>query len=294
MQQQLDSLFNQTVSNFTLLIRDDGSTDSTLQIIKSYQKKHQNIVLIEDDFGNVGVIQNFNLLLQQSNAEFILFCDQDDIWKAEKIEKSICLMQQSLEMLENKAIFLYTNMKTIDNTSILTSSSFWKKHHLSPKYFTLNRLLIQSIAHGCTIAINKNFKDLIGNIPIQAQMHDHYMSLVAVCFATVISVEEPLLQLRNHEQNVSRKQQNFFQKTKTAIHNFFDRTAYENQLQAKLNQAEAFYKQYQNQLKPNEKKTIEQFLKLSSTNGITRKRIYINNKFYRTTLFATLKMLWKA
>jgi glycosyltransferase involved in cell wall biosynthesis len=98
LREQLDSLFNQTFQDFTVLIRDDGSTDNTVQIIEEYNQKFPNkITLLEDSFKNVGATQNFGILLENATADYIFFCDQDDIWVKHKIEKSL----QKIQSLEN-------------------------------------------------------------------------------------------------------------------------------------------------------------------------------------------------
>ena len=89
LQKQIDSILQQTYSNFTIYIRDDGSKDGTIKIIKDYAQKYPNkILFIEDILGNLGVTQNFNELMKYSSANYIAFSDQDDIWLPQKIEKS--------------------------------------------------------------------------------------------------------------------------------------------------------------------------------------------------------------
>ena len=83
--QQLDSLFSQTYENFELIIVDDGSTDSTRDLIKSYTDSR--IVYLYQE--NKGVSASRNLALSKSKGDFIAFLDSDDNWLKEKLEKTV-------------------------------------------------------------------------------------------------------------------------------------------------------------------------------------------------------------
>ena len=89
----IDSVMGQTYQDCRLLVRDDGSTDGTLGILRTYQDNYpQRIVLTNDMLGNVGVIKSFELLLANSSSEYIMFCDQDDVWLPNKVELSVLKM----------------------------------------------------------------------------------------------------------------------------------------------------------------------------------------------------------
>ena len=86
--EQLDSLLNQTYQNIKIFIRDDGSKDKTIDIIKEYQKKSEKIFLTEGK--NIGFINSFFELLKLSNnADYYAYCDQDDVWMEDKIERAV-------------------------------------------------------------------------------------------------------------------------------------------------------------------------------------------------------------
>lgn len=180
LQQQINSIFEQTHTNFFIYIRDDGSKDNTVSIIKEYVQKYPDkIAIIEDNFGNLGVTQNFNELMKYSTANYIAFSDQDDIWLPQKIEKSFNLLKEIEEKHNNLPAFVYSDMKIIDENDQLTHPSFWKLASLAPKYFTFNRLLMQSIPHGCTILMNKKLKEIAFPIPQNAILHDHWLSVIS-------------------------------------------------------------------------------------------------------------------
>lgn len=91
--EQLQSLLNQTYRNITIFIRDDGSTDKTLEIINEYKNKCENgidICLYEDSEGNIGYVKSFLKAIRNSpKADYYAFCDQDDFWLPNKIELAV-------------------------------------------------------------------------------------------------------------------------------------------------------------------------------------------------------------
>ena len=103
--EQLDSIINQTYHNWNLLIRDDNSTDRTLEIIQDYQKKDNRIKLLKDNKGNLGIVKNFEELLKNSESEFIMFSDQDDIW----IENKLDAYLKTAEKIKTKGFLLHSD-----------------------------------------------------------------------------------------------------------------------------------------------------------------------------------------
>ena len=92
--EQIESLLNQTHKNIKIYISDDASTNAkTIQILKGYQNKDNRIILFEQQ-KNIGFNSNFEFLLKQSTANFLMFCDHDDIWHNDKVEKSLKKIQE--------------------------------------------------------------------------------------------------------------------------------------------------------------------------------------------------------
>lgn len=93
--EQIDSIISQTFKNWSLLIRDDGSSDSTVSIITSYCKSDQRIIFLEDTLGNLKVQKSFSALMQQAvkrDEAFIFFSDQDDVWLPNKLAQQVSLL----------------------------------------------------------------------------------------------------------------------------------------------------------------------------------------------------------
>ena len=107
--EQLDSLMNQTYQNMVIYVRDDGSNDKTLDILYKYQKqdgRKQMIILKEDKPVNLGFMESFWILLRScEHADYYAFCDQDDVWLPEKVERGVA----ALEKERNDVPLLYSS-----------------------------------------------------------------------------------------------------------------------------------------------------------------------------------------
>ena len=91
---QIDSILNQTYSDFRLLISDDASTDSTVKILEEYEKKDSRVEIYCHE-KNLGVVSNFEFLINKVRSEYFMFADQDDIWEPDKIEKSLKKLKET-------------------------------------------------------------------------------------------------------------------------------------------------------------------------------------------------------
>ncbi|HOV15546.1 MAG TPA: glycosyltransferase, partial [Spirochaetota bacterium] len=92
LKEQLDSLLNQTYKNIKIYIRDDGSSDNTLNILKEYNKENKINLFVGE---NIGFVKSFFWLIKNSdNADYYSFSDQDDVWFPGKLEKAINLLNK--------------------------------------------------------------------------------------------------------------------------------------------------------------------------------------------------------
>jgi glycosyltransferase involved in cell wall biosynthesis len=290
--EQMDSIFRQTYPHFRIIVRDDGSSDKTKDILKTYVAKYPGqIRILEDDGHNAGATQNFARLLQHSNADYAGFCDQDDIWLPEKLEVSL----QKLKELEqgdlNRPCLVYSDMKLIDETGQVLHESVWKQLQLDPKHFRFNRLLVQNIPHGCTMLFNRAMKELVSPVPSAAMLHDHWMAIIASLLGAHTAIPEPLVLLRNHDQNVTRKKTTWTQKADRYLENILSDDAYEQMVQSRVGQAQAIRSRYGKQLSSAQLHTLDEFIALGDSRGLKRKWLYLKNGFFRTTFRHTLKMI---
>jgi len=204
--EQLDSLFSQTNQNFNVLIRDDSSNDKTLDIIKEYQNKYQSrIKFIEDNSENLGSSKSFMKLLEYSDSEYIMFCDQDDIWLPDKIETSFKKIK-NLEnnYTDNTPLLVFTDLKVVDKNLQILKNSFWNYQKLIPELSKdWKKLLAQNVVTGCTMIINKKAKDVCLPFELPMMIHDQWIAVNIAKYGKVDYLNEQTILYRQHDSNVA-------------------------------------------------------------------------------------------
>lgn len=227
--QQIDSIINQTTQNWQILIRDDGSTDNTLNILNTYIAKYPDkIKLIKDENGNLGPAHNFEALLNSSKSQYIMFCDQDDFWLPNKIEITIKAMQDAEQSYSDLPILVHTDLILADETLKPVFKSFWEVLKVSPeKDFALDKLIYRNTITGSAIMINKKAKDLVLPFPPQVRLHDWWMAVNIAKKGKIINIPVATVLYRQHSKNVIgtrkfRKFSIFPQRLFSGIRNLFN------------------------------------------------------------------------
>lgn len=202
--QQIDSILNQTYEDWKLYISDDCSCDNTVNIVKKYLEKYPDkIVLIQSTNSSGSSKNHFFKMLKYSVSEYIMFCDQDDIWLSDKIQLTIEKMIECEKQYRiNTPLLVHTDLKVVDENLKIISNSLFKYQSLSYERSKLNNLLGQNIVTGCTMMINRELLDLTrNNIPKDAIMHDWWLALVASAFGQVIFLQSSTVLYRQHCNN---------------------------------------------------------------------------------------------
>lgn len=214
----LNSILNQTVDIWRLLIRDDGSIDNTSNIINNYIKSYPNKISLINSTENVGVVKSFNKLLENSTAPYIMFCDQDDVWLPFKIENTFTKMLENEIKYPNKPILVHTDLCVVDHKLKTIADSFWYYSRIKPEFLvTFNYLAVHNAATGCTIMINDKARTVIPSVTENTVMHDTWYSLNVANKAGVISyVKKPTILYRQHGNNVlgAKNQVKYYLKNK--------------------------------------------------------------------------------
>ena len=206
LQKQIDSILTQTHTEWRLLIRDDGSSDNTYAILKEYQQNNpEKIIIFSNNINqNIGVIKSFEFLLQQSNNEYIMFCDQDDIWLPNKIEISFNTIKElEAKHSQSTPIAIHSNLTLIDENENLLHNSFWQFANIRPNILNTNIkfLAISNSATGCTMMINQALKNIVLPFPEKVYMHDMLIALTACKHGILHPIYQPLILYRQHNNN---------------------------------------------------------------------------------------------
>ncbi len=193
----------QTVSNWMLWVRDDGSTDGSFSLLQAMAAADERVHLVDVAGKNLGVVASFNRVLQQvpGDARYIMFADQDDVWLPQKVEFTLSAMMLG-EQHSNGPLLVHTDMQVVDARLNPIAESFWEYAHINPEATSLRRLLSRNVVTGATMMINRALRERAGAIPANAAMHDWWMACVASAFGSLIAVTTPTMLYRQHGANV--------------------------------------------------------------------------------------------
>src|SRR5690606_27689135 len=135
--------------------------------------------IIEDGLKNLGPTQNFNRLMEYSQAEYICFCDQDDKWLPNKLSRQMEYIQSLEEEHKEKAILVFCDLILCDEQLNIVSPSLIEKDRLNTDAVAAHQLLMQNIPYGCATIINRKLLDLSTPINERALLHDHWLAVIS-------------------------------------------------------------------------------------------------------------------
>ena len=190
--EQLDSILCQLNLDDEVIISDDGSTDTTLAIIESYQD--DRISLYKNAFKNV--VLNFEFVINKANGDYIFLSDQDDIWHKDKVE----LYMKSF--FENpRAILTISDLQIIDKNGLLLDTVFYKNKFSS----NLSKNLVVNNFIGCAMAFKSEVKKSILPFPKNIAMHDWWIGTCCIIFGEINFIDIKLNFYRRHDNNVTKE-----------------------------------------------------------------------------------------
>lgn len=199
LEEQIQSIISQSYKNWKLIIRDDCSKDSTINIIERFIQKDNRISLVKGS-SNIGQIRNFNELLKIAiNNKYIMFSDQDDVWKNDKIELTLNSMK-NVESIKgvDEPILVYTNLAYVNK-----ELKYLGNKNIKVENRSLNVLLGYNYVWGCTMMINNSLSKIVFPISEKADNHDYWIALHAQLLGTIYHLNEETILYRQHESNVT-------------------------------------------------------------------------------------------
>lgn len=211
---QLESILAQDYEEISILIRDDGSTDRTLEIIQYYADKYANIAYYVGK--NLGVQQSFFRLMQHADkmADYYAFSDQDDVWLPEKIRQAV----QLLEKQDQSLPLLYASKTTLVDAGLKEIPIRKKEVKIRPEF---GNALVENVCTGCTEVFNRRLLELVTKqLPTYAIMHDWWLYLCATAFGQVYYDVNSYILYRQHGNNQVGSSVSFFDDWSRRFKNF--------------------------------------------------------------------------
>ncbi len=202
----LQSLANQSYTDWRLLVRDDGSNDGTLEILESITKDwRQEVKVLPMTTSHIGAKNSFEQLMLVSNGEYCAFADQDDVWLEHKLELSMQRMKEmEVKYGSERALIVHSDMKVVDENLQELSPSFWKYSNLRPDILEtdVHYLGVTNCLTGCTMLINREARRLSLPIPDNAYMHDAWIGVKVLSEGGKINyIKDSTLFYRQHGDN---------------------------------------------------------------------------------------------
>ncbi len=267
--EQIESIIRQTVREWRLIIHDDGSVDSTVDIIKQYVQKDERIILVEDGFTHLGVAQSFIYLLRFVSTDFIMFCDQDDVWLENKVEimySAIIAKNNNIPQAIFSNAYLWNDKRgVISNRNTLTYP-----HKLE------DLLFLNTGIQGASAIFNKKAKDLMQTPINYCAMHDHLLTLVIMTFGEIDYIDKSLMYYRQHTGNVTGNAPGSMKNKIKLLYKHshipvIDKKHYEG--------LKSFYEAFKQQIPADKRTIIEVFLSLPQKTFMQRIILIIKYRF---------------
>jgi glycosyltransferase involved in cell wall biosynthesis len=274
---QIDSLLAQDHAPVKILVRDDGSSDGTVALLREYQAAHPGIEVVLG--ANLGFAQSFLTLLTLSSptADYIAFCDQDDVWRPGKISRAA----HFLKAYPKETPTLYCSRFTVvdENLGVLGQSRILKRE------LSFRNALVECPTPGPTIVISQAARRLLlQGIPPNIYSHDWWAYLVVSAFGKIVFDDEPTILYRQHASNVVGTRVGFLRRVGVKIRRFWKI----GKRQVVLKQAEELSRLYGPALTAEQRWTLERFVGSSRKQFLGRLRYACSCDVYRQSAFDSL------
>lgn len=209
--EQLDSLLRQTRQDFIVVARDDGSSDGSRAVLEAYAARHPDrFHLLPRDSVNRGACASFALLMETVlergpelglESAWMMFCDQDDIWLEDKIERQTKLMRETEAGDPSLPVLVHSDLKVVSFDNQPVAPSFAAFQGLDVRRNRFTEMAVSNLVTGCTALINEALARRALPMSADAIMHDWWLALTASAFGKVAYMEQPTVRYRQHDAN---------------------------------------------------------------------------------------------
>ncbi|PID49962.1 MAG: glycosyl transferase family 2 [Proteobacteria bacterium] len=277
----LDSLLQQSFQDWTLLVRDDGSSDQTCQLLVAWQRRWpQKLVLLETAYEHLGSTASFSRLVELSQAPYLMFCDQDDVWFPEKMASLLAEMQRLEQVYgTDLPLLVHADMAVVDEQRRVLNASFWQSRSFNVTQ-PQHAYLLDNIVSGCAALFNRVAAQMAFPAPPEAIQHDRWLALICAWWGKVGVLAEPLMFYRQHDHN----------EIGAASVNWC-RPALAQRVERWSQQAEAFLRQFAAHLDKADYKKVQALAELRHLHGWQRRRHILRHRLFKQKVMANWVLL---
>ena len=288
--EQIESILASSYQDYELFIHDDGSKDNTINILRSYESRYPEKIHVYQNEENLGHIMNFIHALSVTTADYVMFSDQDDVWKTNKVAVTLKRMKHMEAQLGKETpLAVFTDAVVVDQELNILNSSFFCSGHLNPCKTDLAHLLMENKLIGCTVMVNAALRRILQSKPLpqKARFHDWWLALIAASFGKIGYVNEGTLLYRQHGGNVVGDT-GFHSYLKNRISNLQKQ---KDALEALYRQADEFLSLYGDSLSEEKLELIRHFASIPEKSLIERRLIILHYGFLKTGVLRNIGLL---
>ena len=194
--QQIESILAQEECDISIIARDDGSSDSTLAILRQYEETGKLTFYTGD---NLGPAKSFiTLIMKAPESEYYAFADQDDVWLPEKIKSAIEMMEKYSE----RPALYSSNMKRANSEMDIIAERALP-NDVATDFESV--MTVSGRLFGCTMVFNKKMADFVKACPMPGYiiMHDLWLAMIASAYDALIYDPVPYIKYRTHSSSVT-------------------------------------------------------------------------------------------
>lgn len=201
---QIDSILRQTSRDWTLYVRDDGSTDATAQIIENYCRIYSDKIIQIDERGeNTGCRASFFRLLETVESDYYMFCDADDEWLPEKVEVLYRAMQGFEREYPDIPLQIFADLMICDSRMNVIEPSHWQAAGIRPELFlSYNYMAVSCNAGGACSIYNHRVKELIFPLTNDFLIYDFWIAINVAKYGKFKVIHRPLVKYRQHDNQI--------------------------------------------------------------------------------------------
>jgi len=284
--EQLDSILNQTFSDLSIVISDDLSTDGTPAIIREYEEQYPGRVRsLRNSEGSGSAQNNFFRLLKSEADDYIMLCDQDDVWLPDKVEVTFREMKKlETEWGEAVPLLVHGDLSVTDKEGGILHKSMAEYQKIAVHDNRFSHYLVENNITGNTVMINRALLGFLVDVPKECVMHDWWLGLLASCFGRISYIDRPLVLYRQHGENQMGSKSGKEQYAERIRNQDAVRENYRKMFA----QAQMFLKLYGNEMPLEQREVLEHFIKLPQKNRAEKIYTIWKYKLIKSTLIRTL------